>query len=253
MKKCNPGDSSCLFKELENVLWIGASMFIEQGDNPIALCYAALLSGLNNHNARFMIEKAAKMGHPLAMFKMTRNRIDNERMVWTHRAAQAGDREALRLLGSLYRDQRENTEARDAFKRAAELGETYSMIEYGRTLSWQDQWRHIWNARAAKRGCMSGILDFFCGYTAYPDQATYWIGRELNGNIGVEKIFGRLDIYKIYYDIAVTYRDQYTTWNSSAQQSTFCWMNVAKRLGLYRDVAKLIGLKIWELRSKWQE
>ena len=80
------------------------------------------------------------------------------------------------------------------------------------------------------------------------------IGQMLNGFVDEDKsqVFG-MEYVQVYLDAARVAVRLYDECCNNARGATMSWMIVAKRLGLYRDVAMLIGGMVWDDRAAFME
>lgn len=160
-----------------------------------------------------LVNDAAEVGHPLAC-----SLVRPEEAKY---AADQGDRMALRRTGRMYE--------------AAKLGDWEAIRNYNADNAKTDP--TVWHLRSnLPQWEFEAMVNYVeLRYDPY-SSVLYTIG-------GICKRKG--------YDKNVLIIRIYDRFNRLAREATLCWMAVAKRLGLYRDVARLIGGMVWNQREKW--
>jgi hypothetical protein len=211
--------------EYEEAMWIVSTF----GDIP-NICEARCIARLNGQTSYyamvycFLITGTYTMGdtlprlsgHPLILgiFEDTREL-----------AASKGDRNALFRLGQ--------------YEKAALLGhygairKMYRKYQPNDTMFWQ------WMGRLSKEEFCGNISWLLTDREQYQASVIYTIG----------KICFQRGYDGSHMDIAIR---QYKYINQLASNAVIYWMMVAKHLGIYRDVAKLIGQLVWAERSNWK-
>ena len=131
---------------------------------------------------------------------------------------------------------------------AAELGCVLSATYYGASMDLSDPSRWLWMGRAASRGLPYPFLDAFSGCDSA--SGVFVIGRALRGNIDLEKkeIFGSPRSFRSIVSAAIRAFSFYDTQINRARLAVDSWTLVGIRVGIVKDVRKLIGKIIWESR-----
>jgi hypothetical protein len=228
--------------------------FLEQGEHPIALCYA----GICGFGDMILVEKAAKMDYPYAQGWMATlgGAIGFE---WAKKAASNGDRIGLYELGcrfELY--EQDKTNAIAAYRKSAELGYIHGMRAYASTFEKTNPERYFWlervthpcqNRRALYFEAIQHMEMYEDGRGCIPVLLT--LGKMFKGNINVSKqvIFGTAACSKTDVEILCKCVTLYEVCIQDATDAVLAWMFAAKQLGFCRDVARLIGTLVWDNRS----
>lgn len=212
----------------------------ECGDHPIALYHLGCLTG-----EREMFVRAAMLGHPGAMYRFGRTcqyRSD-ERRSWLEKAAMADERGSLLYYASYIENSREKNRM---ILRGAQLGDPEAMMACADMYDESDARRYDWIKRALMRGVYPDWVRLLRNADA-PSVTSYLIGKTFGSLMSV------IATSPYIQDRLLNCTHVFYNWNRDARESVMCWMGVAKRLGLYRDVARLIGERTWALRSRWKE
>jgi hypothetical protein len=221
------------------------------------------------------VREAATLGNAMAQVRMTEDVLDEsdaandvEVEEWLTKSRLQGNRVAFWLSGNWIekkglRGMREDEpppteddrlEALHFYKQGADLGHGYSMFEYGRLgFSIFNPERYQWYGRAARNGWTCRLVKaakmIVVMYDKYADlrvvHALYTIGKEFNHNVLGNFVFEKhvsanlLSNNKAPYVTRTVYL--YKKWKRRAKEAVYSWMFCASRLGLHRDVARLIG------------
>ena len=221
------------------------------------------------------IEESARLGYTsaqaLAWLEPTFASNDLE---WAkfcmHTSLAAEDRVALRAYGKALKrsdDSRLHERGLSFILRAAQLGHPAAMVEYARgiqnDLNRQDV-RMYWLGRSASivqrqaaHDFLEPAVSFIHGANVDKETAClyattlYEIGKACRGQMHGLKVFGaEVDVDTVNaLEKAVTFA---RTCDKNAYNATMTWMLASKNIkGLYRDMSRLIGEKVWEMRREW--
>ncbi len=139
---------------------------------------------------------------------------------------------------------------------AAELGHVGGAGELGALLDELDHTRWLWWSRAASLGAYYWFLDAFPHHIqrfssgSGSARVMFAIGCALNGNINMEEkqIFG--DDYD--FDFRIRLANQAIAFHESqiksARLAVDVWVMVALRIGVVKDIRRLISQLIWDAR-----
>jgi hypothetical protein len=237
---------------------VAYKVFLAQGNHPIALCYAGCTFW-----SKKMVKRAAKMGHSFAQGVYSLYCNQQKGFVWAQKAVLEGNREGFWTIGQYYMYGGEHgyclnyEKAGAAYKRSAELGYVYGILNYAlKGFEKTDPKRFFWLGQAALRynqySFMTEVDDYMRAYQngCFCKPVLLIIGQILAGNIDTVKgqVFGS-DWGTRNYNFALEVSSLYDTAITSARAATLEWMFVAKQLGFCRDVARLIGTLVWDNRS----
>lgn len=236
------------------------SVFLEQGDNDV-LCqaFAALLSSPFDE-AR--IRRSAQLGCSFAQTQMASLKHGEvEGFHFASLGALQGERECFNLLGACYRFGRgcpkDLVKAKENYTRAAELNDLASELHLGALLDESDLERWHWLGRAARQGSSQAFLTSFTRPVnqlrrdASRAPAVFAIGRALKGQLNMQqkKIFGNYEEdFAVLAPIANRAIEFFCFQCAAARRAVDSWCLIARRFNVNRDLRKLIGLLIWEMR-----
>lgn len=225
-----------------------------------ALCFGASFGIHSNVDCKNM-QQAAQLGYAFAQSSM----IDylpmtNDSIQIAISAVENRERDGFFLLAHLLQlheiHEKDNDDARKYYLIAAQLGHVKSMIGYvhcffGRNL---DGW--TWSSKAAKLGDASDFLRVFCKHvrakTSHSPEIMFVMGKTFNGNICDEQqsLFGRkmIDLSKINPAKRVVefYKNQLAAYRAAVDT----WTMIARRLGVVKDMRRMIGSMIWNAREE---
>ena len=178
-------------------------------------------------SSRGFAEASAAQGHPMGLFAVAMRRGVREGRT---------DAESLKLLLA-----------------AADRGWAAAMFEYG-WLCGADEERFRWWGRAADRGLKSAcrrMQEYAPGQLARwrADPAaqarTIWVlGTALRGRVEGDCAQAAAAAF------VVKLVDH---WTANAREALWSWMLAARRVGVVRDVARMIGRMAWQERIAWAE
>ncbi len=238
-------------------------------DDPRAL---HVLAGLfsNPHYSRErirLLRRAAELGYAPAQAELSFCCPQEEELKWAKAAAAQGDRAGLAQLAWCLEKRRgcESDAAKvDAlFLEAAELGDVGAMFAAGLYAFSECQWeRYLWWGRAAARGCSRVLQDFHLGakrqlkwYEAGggSGRVIFELGAAYRGHVDVRGlvVFGERISKKKRAEVAQRCVDLHERWCRLARAAIECWLLVAARLGVVKDIRLLLARSLWESRSDW--
>ncbi len=175
-------------------------------------------------------------------------------------AASQHERDGFYWLGCCFRNglgfKKDLNLAKENLFIAAELGHVWAAAEFGDMLGEFDPFRWLWWDRAALRGYSYSffrsfskqVRAFFSG--SGNASVVFLIGRALKGNINMEKkqIFEstrKFDSLIVPANQALSFYDFQI---KSALSAVDAWTIIGIRVGIFKDVRKLIGKIIWDAR-----
>ncbi len=242
-----PGGPPATKKEArERLLKLGEDM----APRGRALCLAGLVGAANIA----LLRRAAERGDALAMGWMGSRAIGSEALAFAEKSAAQGDplglfaAAMLRGRGSVPMD---DEDTRRLLRAAAEGGWVAAMYEYGWRCGASGE-RYRWWGRAAAEGmeCAGRRMQ-----EEAPEQLALWqkdptaralvvwqLGAALRGRVQGDCAQARA---------AAACVKLVDGWTSSAREALWCWMSVARRLRVVKDVARLIARMCWQDRSLW--
>jgi hypothetical protein len=149
--------------------------------------------------------------------------------------------------------------AKENFLAAAELGEFAGMYYYGLLLDKTDLQRFVWLGRAAPHlggsnffGEVNGQMRNFMAGTGSA-KVVLVIGRALKGQIAVDKrlVFGTITYeYDSHIRLVKQALHFYNFQLQSYRRAVDSWTLVGIRLGVVKDLRKMIGDMIWGAREE---
>ena len=212
------------------------TVFSEESQHPVDLCYLALLEpGI----AWSGLKQSADFGHPYACAIMSATSHDQKNEIaYAQRAATTGDRRGMYQLAACDADASEN----DLLFRSASLGYAHAMYNYAFTrYGRSDLNRYMWLEKALVHGndvTVTDVTAVIASVLTFKTNATIQFacgriikrqGKKMKWTTKEEK-----DRAKVAVSI-------YTATYNRARAATLTWLMCAPRLGIYKDVARLIG------------
>ena len=222
----------------------------QQGDDPRALYL--LHAGL--YCMTEAMQRAAAQGYAPAQAALSAYGVDdNTRLAWAHKAAAQGDRDGL-LMGGLLRleDEKQRGAARALLQAAAELEHVGAMMFLGESFG-EDEWqRYHWLGRAAALGNGIAVVVFQKGVVGKSPRIRFEVGAACKGLLdrGTGRVFGR-DADVIQLEQMQRSAALYDECCDRARAAIECWIGVARRLGVVKDIRALIARAVWEERWQW--
>ncbi len=208
-----------------------------------------------------LLRRAYEMGNAFACSTLSGEvwfENDEESFGLAQLATSQLERDGFYWLGHCFRDGRgceKDLIAKQNSLIAAELGNVYAALDYGRLLDEFVPACWLWLGRAALRRAPSSFLVSFSKqverFFSGSGNATivFLIGRALKGNIDMEKteIFGTGYNFDslIAANQAVSFHDSQI---KSARLAVGTWTLLSTRLCMIKDMRIFIGKLIWEAR-----
>lgn len=216
----------------------------------VGFCYAGIL-----YRRMDMIKQAAELGHPLALGYVAMEGWswnDGDTVEWAQRAADAGDRLGMYILANClwydeYATTNDNKEALQLYHQSARLGDLDGMIQYGQLKFCKfEAKRYYWLGRAAGKSQEWGRVLYEAGkhvqfYNGQSAEVLLMIGR-------VIKKWKRSTMAPEKEAVATNAVRLYDTCIARARNAVLCWLQCASKVGLYKDVARLIAQEVWSSR-----
>ncbi len=235
-----------------------AAAFQQRSDDARCQCWNALRQ---EDNRKALLRQSAENGCAMAqaMYGMAYC-FGDEQLSWLEKSVLQGDPLGMSLLASaLWRKDKSNVRSQLLWRQAAELGHAEAQFYLG------------------KRCCEHGL----------PEQAIWWrrcvlqdssvrtkavdrlvllakfaVERHQEGESGrtvfeLGAIFVHQPSYRAFcprsertatWDTAVAL---FVKWQNETRRAVWCWLWLARELGVARDVRLLIADEIWSLRSSW--
>lgn len=225
-------------------------------DDARALCFGEMILEWNNERDVDRLRRSSELGHSFAQAMFAWKLDGKERFKLAEAAAAQRERDGFRCLGCCFEDgvgcEKNLEKAKECFLICAELGHAAAMESLGGLFEKSDPQRWFWLGLAAENGesewFLSGFGEQVLAFDSGSGRAAvvFAIGRALKGrvNFSTSQAFGR------YCSIEPANRAIlfFTFQLSSCRKAVDTWTIVASRLGVVRDVRKLIGQLIWETR-----
>ncbi len=243
-------------------------VFLSHQDDARALCFAWWLTDKHDREADWsLIRRSSQMGFPLACCALCERVWDddgNERVRLAQFAAEQQERDGIFLFACCLQmrvclNLNDLKRARDNHLIAAELGYVFaarnlSVLMDGES---EDLARWIWSGRAASHGWTmtfipnfpTPVLEFASG--SGNASVVFVIGRVLKGKVDKKnrEILGQYLLTFDSYSGPATKAVSFYEWQiESARLAVDAWVLVGKRLGIIKDIRRLIGQLIWEAR-----
>lgn len=221
-------------------------VFMSYGDHPIALCYAGIVFDFD----LVMLRRSAVLGHAVAMAVFSTcvaSYVDT--FEWAERSARLDDRLGWYRLGMchLYGKgcKMDDSAARNALKRSAELGYADGMREYSRFSHISVPEQCMWLGRAAVvDGYWMPLARKATEYLETDEYAALFTMGTIftkHQNVFEYDLENPLDsvskVMNLYKDCII-----------AAKDATHCWLLCARRLHFYKDVAQLVARLVWAAR-----
>lgn len=278
-RRCDHPDAIKLYKLFPSGVGSDASVLCVfasyADDDPMYLGFWGNLMG-----DKRAVRRTAKLGFPLAMIQECMdsdymNRTNTDEHIW--KPLQCYEPDAIYLIADGYRlhddisglDQREREEFCFLLKLAADLGRGRTMHLYGKyQFDSDDPKRYYWWGKAARHKVRNPEW-FFVSIESHLNQLVanmewpastlnicrrilYQLGRALEGHFNKAEgsIFepGYLEpVHKL--KLSEVTLNLYRSWRQQAIDAVNCWTLVGKRLGVAKDVIKMISVYLWAARA----
>lgn len=229
-----------------------AATFLAQG-TAIATCYAGFFYVFRNE----LFYDAARRGVPLAMAECAWFERGAIRFEWAQKAAKAGEREGMMLLGDCFwRGDgcvQDTVQATEMYKQAADLGHEHGMINYAvRRFSRDDFERYEWFGRSCvTSGHWYALVDETLEHVRRYDDG--------NGNVACLFVIGRAwnghenRVANRHRTTVCRAVRMYKETIEQARAAVLCWLLCARYRGLYKDVAKIVAAMVWTDRHTFMD
>lgn len=171
-------------------------------------------------------------------------------------AVELGDRDAFFWLGHVWEKivpEPDIDRARHFYQKAAELNHALACSRLGRSFGEGDLRQVFWLGKAASLGERDFFLLFLKRQiTESASKAVlYAVGRALKNHINVPKreIFGSSLYFDELKSFAVSALMFYHAQTRACRAAVDCWVIIASRFRVVKDVRRLVGRLIWESRD----
>ncbi len=226
-------------------------VFLGEGEDPVALCFAALI--LRSNIDRVRLRRSAELGYAFAQAKIAWSVRSEERLKWANASAAQGERAGFYMLGYCFSNLGNGKDlqlAKENYSIAADLGELSAMVSLGRILMKSDPQRYVWFGKAAAGGYARDFLDCFVEQLSNSKSLSidFVIGRALKGHVEVEKneIFGERDVFEARIGPANRAIQFYHAQCLAARRIVDAWSIIGRRNGIVKDVRLIIAMLIWD-------
>jgi TPR repeat protein len=185
---------------------------------------------------------------------------------WAQKSASQGSRWGMFRLGDCYNGglgcEKDAARGRAYWKAAAELGLSHAHYHLGYSRFVEGDWeRYVWWAGAALLGNVKAISDLA---VALRKQLPLYDEGRGSGRVMFElgAAYSRLllrddEVWSTCSDMFVASARRcahlHEQWLAMAREAISCWLMLARRLGVAKDVRVLIGRKVWEERREWSK
>ena len=235
-------------------------VFLLHRNDDRALCFPRWLTHDREYDLS-LLRRASEMGNAFACSMLCWRENKEEAFRLAQFAASQRERDGSYWLGCCFRDclgcEKDLNLAKENFLIAAELGNVWAAVAFGRLFDESAPARWMWLGRATLHGghasfleCFSKQVRLFCSGSGNAS-AVFLIGLALKGKINMAKkeIFGECWPYDFHLlgpaNQAVSFYDSQI---HSARLAIDTWTLVSTRLHLIKDMRMFIGKMIWEAR-----
>jgi hypothetical protein len=215
-----------------------------------------------------LLEQAAELGYAPAQARYG-SRLDPVlRVPWARRAVAQGNRLGLTLLaectlegtGGCVRD-------RDAavalFRRAADLDEHEALFRVGQLVYTDNDWQRfdLWSKAFARDNLYAGYCLAGAAMAAMRDNnMSSRVVFELGAACKDQVTYDEGEVYALGISAdpenvppLLRCTELHDQWCSDAREAIRCWLLTSRRLGLIKDMRKMIAGLLWERRAAWSE
>ena len=238
--------------------------FLSLGPNDSrGLAFAALVGEVID---KTLLKPAAELGNALAQSWLSLFGHSSDRFGLARQAAEAGEPNGMEALAVCYFEglgvERNVAMAKHWWIKAAECNDTSALYHLGEqfcTRSAPDRYRY-W-VRAIKGGHVTTRIEFFKGVVVNVDawspnlETIFVIGEILNGNVllpeGVVFGFPFKPGREREFEACVTCVERYKKWKGQCLAAINCFLVVARRLGVVKDMRRVICALLWAERVTW--
>lgn len=234
-----------------------------QGDDPRSMYVRSWLT-----NDYAVLDRACNLGYAPAQVALALKLHPSDRLELAQKAAAQGHRAGMFLAGEcMWRGRgcvEDRVRATALLQEAAELGHTIAQNMCAWRVYGDTQWqRYHWFGRAAARGYGPAITVLCREMPKWAKQfdeegvsgrIMFELGLALKGH--VDEAAGTLflcDVAKDAIQGAATCVLLYDRWCAAARAAAECWIAVARRLAVVRDIRLLIARLVWAQRVEWSK
>jgi hypothetical protein len=191
---------------------------------------------------------------------MAESTFHHERFKWAVKAAAQGERGGFFWLGSCYEYgrggcEKDESKAKENYLVAAQSGEVAAMLNLGLMLDVSNPFRYSWLGKAGAGGDGGCFLVEMAQRMSAPllvqRDIIFAIGKVLKGHVNVEKeeIYGEYDSRYLLANQAILFYELQLLWYRRAVDA---WAIFGGRIGVVKDVRRLISNIIWNARDEAQ-
>ncbi len=238
-----------------------------QGDDPIAL-FVRAWCGADPHPARDLLLLSARLGYAPAQAVLAGccEEDDFDPFPWAEKAAAQGDRDGLFQLGLFAHEgrgcPRGGERAVELWRQAAALGHRRGHLFVATHGHGPADWRRYrWLAQGSALGHQSCTLQLLAGARYVlrlfaegkaPGRIVWELAEGLLGHAQVTdwKDFDRQPTMAEMEALRLCVQMR-ETWRNAATRAIECWIGVARRWDVAKDVRQLIARMLWEDRWLW--
>jgi TPR repeat protein len=219
-------------------------------EDPRAICFAAVV--LRSWDMA-LLERAAHLNYAFAQSKLCHFCSDENALLWAQKAVLQGERDGYFYMGVHFTKIQNVQKANEYYALAADLGDTYAMVNIGLVLSRNDVKRWEWFGQAAQRHDLGVFLQELEIETErrFSTTISFAIGRVLNGNVDLVnvKVFGRsvsVAVIEFGSKCVSFFNHQLKMYRFAVDE----WTHVALRNRVVKDIRRLVAKLIWDTRHE---
>ncbi len=239
-----------------------AKIFLAQsGGDMRCLCWTACCDGDFFYS---LMEQSAKGGCAWAQasYASVLGAFPDQRIFWYEKAAAQGEREAMVWIGENLmeeyksdKDEKKKLKAQALFREAAELGDDMGQFLYATHGCVKDSAeQYAWMRRSAIQNNCDAVSYF--SEVAAQQVELYYRGAsgrllfEIGAALAAE---GGQDWWNIDYADQKRIKTLYQECCSDAVKGIMCWLWLAQKLDVSKDIRVMIADLVWDERAAWSE
>ncbi len=228
------------------------------GRDPRALAFAAALGAVGGHA---MLQRAAGAGYPFAQSEYAARLFGAERVAWAEKAAKNDDASGMCILAQCASEgngcERDPNRALQLWHRAALLNDVIAQHNVAKFMfGVHNPMRYVWLCRAAAGGYYHSVFETvwdaeqLAAAAPRNSRALFTIGDGARRHVDRAQmtVFGRR--FVAFPGVLVALQ-VYAETCARAKASVDAWTVAARRLGVSRDVRRLISRLLWSVRDEW--